>query len=138
MTQPRASAPAILYCHCQYAQAVPMEAKKAVLQHLCASNLPFEAVPDLCELAARRDPALQRLAAAGPLKIAACYPRAIKWLFAAAGAPLPQDQTEVANMRDHSAHDIIAALQSTALHPNLPADNSPPPAGSPPPPPPVP
>ena len=83
MTPSESSNPALLYCHCQYAQVVPPDVKAAVLQQLCASNLPFEAVPDLCELSARRDPALQRLANAGPLKIAACFPRAVKWLFAA-------------------------------------------------------
>jgi Pyruvate/2-oxoacid:ferredoxin oxidoreductase delta subunit len=53
-----------------------------------ASGEPFEAVPDLCELAARHDPALARLAEAGAVHIAACHPRAVRWLFAYAGAPL--------------------------------------------------
>ena len=51
-------APAILYCHCRYAQVVPPEVKSEVLERLCASGLPFEAVPDLCELSARRVGAL--------------------------------------------------------------------------------
>jgi len=113
--------PALLYCHCQYAQVVPAEVKTAVLKRLCESNLPFEAVPDLCELSARRDPALQRLAAAGPVKIAACFPRAVKWLFAAANAPLPVETTEVLNMRTQGADDIVSALLGTELKPNLPA-----------------
>lgn len=121
MSQPTAGAPAVLYCHCQYAQVVPPEVKAAVLKQLCASNLPFEAVPDLCELSARRDPSLKRLAAAGPVKIAACFPRAVKWLFAAANAPLPLGATEVVNMRNQSAAEVIAALQSAELNANLPA-----------------
>jgi len=121
MSQSSSGAPAVLYCHCQYAQVVPPEVKAAVLRQLCASNLPFEAVPDLCELSARRDPSLQRLAAAGPVKIAACFPRAVKWLFAAANAPLPLGATEVVNMRNQSAAEVIAALQSADLNPNLPA-----------------
>lgn len=114
-------APAILYCHCRYAQVVPAEVKTEVLKRLCASNLPFEAVPDLCELSARRDPSLKRLAAAGPIKIAACYPRAVKWLFAAAAAPLPPSATEVLNMRTQSAEEISRALLTADLKPNLPA-----------------
>ena len=51
--------PRILYCHCQYAQVVPKEVKEAVLRKLCESGVAFEAVADLCEMAARRDPALQ-------------------------------------------------------------------------------
>ncbi len=115
------NAPSILYCHCRYAQVVPAEVKTEVLKQLCASNLPFEAVPDLCELSARRDPSLKRLATAGPLKIAACYPRAVKWLFAAASAPLTPDTTEVLNMRTQSVEEISQALLSADLKPNLPA-----------------
>lgn len=116
-----AAAPAILYCHCRYAQVVPPEVKTEVLERLCASGLPFEAVPDLCELSARRDPALQRLAASGPVKIAACFPRAVKWLFAGAGAPLPADATEVLNMRVQPAAEVVNGLLSASLTPNLPA-----------------
>jgi hypothetical protein len=112
--------PALLYCHCQYAQVVSPEVKAAVLKKLCESNLPFEAVPDLCELSARRDPSLKRLASAGPVKIAACFPRALKWLFAAANAPLPLGATEVLNMRNQSANEVLASLFSTELRPNLP------------------
>lgn len=113
-------APTLLYCHCRYAQVVPAETKAGVLEALCRSNLPFEAVPDLCELSARRDPSLQRLATAGPLKIAACYPRAVKWLFAAAGAPLKPDATEVVNMRVQTVGDVTTSLMSSSLSPNLP------------------
>jgi hypothetical protein len=112
--------PAILYCHCHFAQVVPPEVKAAVLKQLCDSNQPFEAVPDLCELSARRDPALRRLAEAGPLKIAACFPRAVKWLFAAANAPLPLSTTEVLNMRIEPAEAVIDALFKPQMTPNLP------------------
>jgi len=112
--------PALLYCHCQYAQVVSPEVKAAVLKRLCESDLPFEAVPDLCELSARRDPSLKRLAAAGPVKIAACFPRAVKWLFAAADAPLPLGATEVLNLRTQSAEAVLEALFSPELRPNLP------------------
>src|ERR1041385_6391414 len=75
------STPRILYCHCAYAQVVPKEVKEAVLKKLCESGVSFEAVAELCEMSARRDPALKRLAEGGAVKIAACYPRAVKWLF---------------------------------------------------------
>ena len=112
--------PTILYCHCRYAQVVPAAVKEAVLQDLCSSSLPFEAVPDLCELSARGDPSLKRLASVGPLKIAACYPRAVKWLFAAAQAPLQDDACEVLNMRTLAPDAIVRGLHSTQLTPNLP------------------
>ena len=66
------------YCHCQYAEVVPKEVKDAVLRRLCESGVAFESVADLCEMSARRYPALARLASGGPVKIAACFPRAVK------------------------------------------------------------
>ena len=75
----------ILYCHCAYARVVPVETKAGVLQGLANAGIEFDAVPDLCEMAARRDPRLGELASGAPMRIAACYPRAVRWLFASAG-----------------------------------------------------
>lgn len=115
------SAPKILYCHCTHAQVVPKEVKEAVLKKLCESGVSFEAVADLCEMSARQDPALKRLTVGGTVKIAACYPRAVKWLFHTANAPLPIDGTEVLNMRVLPADEVAAALLNADLKPNLPA-----------------
>jgi hypothetical protein len=109
----------ILYCHCQYAQVVPAATKTAVLQHLCESGGAFDAVADLCEMSARKDPALARLAG-GTVKIAACFPRAIKGLFHNAAADLAPEQTEVLNMRTLTPAEIIERL-CTPVEPNLPA-----------------
>ena len=100
----------ILYCNCSYAQAVPKEVKEEVLKRLCASGAAFDAVADLCDMSARKDPAMQKLVEAGDVKIVACYPRAVKWLFHAAGAPLPKEGVEVLNMRDQTADQIMAGL----------------------------
>ena len=115
------AAPRILYCHCTHAQVVPKEVKETVLKQLCDSGVSFEAVGDLCEMSARQDPALQRLAAGDCVKIAACYPRAVKWLFASAGAALPIASTEVLNMRIQPADEVVSALFNPDLKPNLPA-----------------
>ena len=114
------SEPAILYCHCPYAQVVPKEVKDAVLRRLCESGVAFDAVADLCEMAARRDPALQQLAANGAVKIAACFPRAVKGLFHQCNADLAPDKTEVLNMRTLIADEICARLAAPDLLPNLP------------------
>jgi len=113
--------PRILYCHCAYAQVVPKEVKDAVLKKLCGSGAAFDAVADLCEMSARRDPSLRRLAEGGAVKIAACYPRAVKWLFHACKADLAADATEVLNMRVQSADEVCEALFNPGLKPNLPA-----------------
>ena len=106
-----APAPArILYCNCTYAKVVPAEVKAEVLKKLCASGAAFDGVADLCDMSARRDPALKKLAEAGPVRIAACFPRAVKWLFHAAQAPLPKEGVEVLNMREQTAEEIVRRL----------------------------
>jgi len=111
--------PRILYCHCAYAQVVPKEVKEEVLRRLSEAGVAFEAVADLCEMSARQDTALTRLAAGDAVKIAACYPRAVKWLFSAAGAKLNPDHTQVLNMRVAPAGEIVQALLDPSLQPNL-------------------
>ncbi len=121
-----AKEPRILFCHCNYAQVVPPEVKAGVLQKLCESGRAFEAVSDLCEMSARRDPALKRLADEDrPVKVAACYPRAVKWLFSAANAPLQASQTEVVNMRELSSENSAENLLNDEVDNNLPADGKP-------------
>ena len=108
------AAPRILYCHCAFARVVPADVKSAVLAGLSEANVEFDAVPDLCEMAARGDVRLRELAAQGPLRVAACFPRAVRWLFSAAGAQLPERTTRVWNMRVDSADTVIAGLLANA------------------------
>jgi hypothetical protein len=54
------------------------------------------------------------------VKIAACYPRAVKWLFAAGRAPLTPANAEVLNMRTQTASEIVEKLLSADLEANLP------------------
>ncbi len=104
------NSPAILYCRCAYAQVVPQGVKDAVLQKLCDSGASFESVSDLCEMAAHRDPRLKAIAGCGKLRIAACYPRAVRGLFHQAGSPLAEEGVEVLNMRTETAEDIAGRL----------------------------
>lgn len=101
--------PKLLYCRCAYAQVVPQAVKDGVLAKLCESGATFESVADLCEMAAHRDERLKALAANGPLRIAACYPRVVKGLFTQCGAPLPED-AEILNMRVQSADEVAAQM----------------------------
>ena len=100
----------ILYCHCAYAKVVPVETKTEVLKRLCDSGKPFDAVADLCAMSARKDPELKRLADGQPATIVACYPRAVRWLFHAAQAPLPKEGVEILNMREQKAADILGRI----------------------------
>ena len=103
-------APNILFCNCAYLDATPQAVRGEVLEGLCRAGAAFEAVADLCELAARRDPVLGRLARARRLRIAACFPRAVRWLFAAAGAKLPAEGVTIANMRAEPAKQVLESL----------------------------
>ena len=100
----------VLYCHCAYARVVPEAVKQEVLAQLAASDLEFEAVPDLCEMSARKDPRLAVLASE-PAQIVACYPRAVKWLFSAAGVTL-DGTVAIHNMREQQAGEIVQAVLS--------------------------
>ena len=102
--------PALVYCRCAYARVVPLKVKDDVLEALAASGVDFDAAPDLCEMSARRDPRLKEIANAGPVTIAACYPRAVRWLFNDAGSPLDKSQVTILNMREQTAEEVAAAM----------------------------
>ncbi len=78
----------VLYCDCAHAEIIPPQVKREVLRRLDDSSVTFEAVADLCELSAKKNPRLKWIAESGDVRIAACHPRAVRGLFHAAGAPL--------------------------------------------------
>jgi NAD-dependent dihydropyrimidine dehydrogenase PreA subunit len=100
----------ILYCHCAYGAILPPQVKQQVSQALSHAGLAYDAVPDLCELAARKAPLLAELAGAARLTIAACHPRAVKWLFAAGGAPLRDEGVEYLDMREGPAAQLLSSI----------------------------
>lgn len=104
----------LLYCRCAFAQVVPADVKQEVLAGLADAGVGFEAVPDLCAMAARRDPELATLAALArqgdTLRIAACWPRAVRGLFHLGDAPLGDEGVEILNMRTLPAADVLAGM----------------------------
>jgi len=96
------------YCHCTYSNAVPAERKEEILRELCERGVDFDAVPDLCELGARGDPVLKELPARR--RIAACYPRTVRWLAARSGRTPEADELAVVNMREKDSAEIAASL----------------------------
>ena len=105
-----APAPNLVYCRCAYARVVPRKVKDGVLEALAASGADFDAVPDLCEMSARRDPRLAEIAGGEGATIAACYPRAVRWLFSSAGAPLDDERVTILNMREETAEAVVEAM----------------------------
>ena len=112
----------VLYCHCANAKIIPAATKAAVLEGLNGAHVEFEAVPDLCEMAARGDARLRDFASAPELTVAACYPRAVKWLFASAGASLPEATTKVWNMRVEAPEAVIEGVLNSGVRRRESAD----------------
>ena len=107
---PAAAAPNLVYCRCAYARVVPRKVKDEVLEGLADAGVDFDAVPDLCEMSARKDPRLAEIAGGRAVTIAACYPRAVRWLFSSAGAPLDRERVTILNMREETAEAVTEAM----------------------------
>jgi NAD-dependent dihydropyrimidine dehydrogenase PreA subunit len=98
-----------IYCNCSYYDFIPEKTRKSVFQALTDAGVEFETVPDLCLLAARRDPVLQKWAKSDKIRIIACFPRAVRWLFNTGGVELPEN-AEFFNMRTSQPDEIIENL----------------------------
>lgn len=109
----------ILYCHCQSAQLIPQHVQQGVLRRLVEAQTGFAAVPDLCGVAACSAGELRQYAEAGEVRVAACFPRAVRNLFAAAGVAIEQGAWPVANLREESPEEALRIL----------LDGEPPPGG---------
>jgi len=105
--------PTIVFCQCAHFDVIDPAVRKELFARLTAAGVDFEIVDDLCGLAARRDRRLVALANARPLRVVACRPRTVKWLFHAAGVPLDDIHLEVFDMREQSAEDIAQALSAS-------------------------
>ncbi len=102
--------PHVVFCSCAYYETIPGAVKERVFNSLRGAGIVVEAVADLCGMAANRHPRLRHWAQADPLSIVACFPRAIRWLFEAAGVPLDLGRTRLFNMRTQSPEEIAREL----------------------------
>lgn len=95
----------VLYCHCAHTRLISLEIRARVLDTLGRGRQTWQAVGDLCLLAAEHDPRLAEWAARPHLTIVACHPRAVRALFAHAGVELPESTAFV----DLRTDDAMAA-----------------------------
>jgi len=102
--------PHVVFCSCAHITRRSPALKERVFSSLRDAGMVVEAVADLCGMAADRHPRLRHWAQAEPLSIVACFPRAIRWLFEAAGAPLDLGRTRLFNMRTQSPEEIAREL----------------------------
>lgn len=102
--------PHVVFCSCAHYETIPQATKQQVFDSLRDADIAVEAVPDLCGMAANHHSRLRHWVRAEPLSIVACFPRAIRWLFEAAGVPLNAEQTWLFNMRTQSVEEIVDAI----------------------------
>jgi NAD-dependent dihydropyrimidine dehydrogenase PreA subunit len=102
--------PHVVFCSCAYYETIPQATRQQVFDALRNADVAVEAVTDLCGMAADRHPRLRHWVQAEPLSIVACYPRAVRWLFEAAGVPLNMERTRLLNMRTQSVEEILEAI----------------------------
>lgn len=105
-----AKQPRVVLCVCAYYEIIPRASREQILADVRRNRVTPEVVSDLCGLAANRDRRLRTWVNEGPLTIVACFPRAVRWLFHAAGVALPDGQVRLFNMRTQSPEEIIREL----------------------------
>ena len=117
MTDTTATGQQVIYCHCAYSAVIPDSVKNTALRDILQKGLDFQAVPDLCKMAAEGDERLHTIAASEDVTVVACYPRAVKSLFDRVGAPLDLagGKARVINMRDVDADAVVEALPEPAV-----------------------
>ena len=100
----------VVFCSCVHYETIPQAVKERVFASLRDAGIAVEAVADLCGMAAKRHPRLRHWAQGDPLAVVACFPRAVQWLFEAAGTPLNPERTRLFNMRTQSPEEIVNAI----------------------------
>lgn len=100
----------ILFCHCVHHHTLPEAMRRAVREAVAARGIPIVDVPDLCGVCADGAAALKEtLSQAERVAVAACHPRALRWLLHAAGCALPPD-TQFLNLRTASTPELLAQV----------------------------
>ena len=100
----------IVYCHCVNYQLVSEQVKSRALKALVNTGTKVKFVSDLCKMAVQEKTTLQDwMKNASDVKIVACYPRTVRWLFEYAGVTQPKE-TEFVNLRTDDIEKVISGL----------------------------
>ncbi|MBP8258081.1 MAG: hypothetical protein KA118_00285 [Verrucomicrobia bacterium] len=100
----------VIICECAHGARIAREKLRTLRASLKGAGIACAAVPDLCGMAARKDPLLARLASDPSARICACYPRAIRALFEFAGAPLAAPDVQPVDLREAPIEAVLAGL----------------------------
>jgi len=99
----------ILLCRCTRSHKVADAAYNRIADGLTTAGIPFLSASDLCGAAAAANGPMLHWARLPGLRVVACYPRAVRWLFHRAGAALTND-VQLHNAAAGDPEAILAAL----------------------------
>ena len=116
----------VLVCQCARARVLPQATVQATQRRLRTAGIPCLEVDDLCAWSARKDPRLRRFANERASVVLACQPRAVRWLFAAAGVPLALERTQLVHLEDPAADELLKTMRlDEGASPDVRPDGSP-------------
>lgn len=115
-TSRTATRPHVLLCKCVHYEIIPHAVKEQVFAGLSQAGLDMDVVDDLCGLAAQHDPRMQTWAQTPGLVVVACFPRAVRWLFHAAGAPFPGVSSVGCAVHTFSPEQSVCTAHPTAAN----------------------
>jgi len=105
----------VIICECVHSALIDQGKLQTLRASLEAARIPFTMVPDLCGMAAMKDPFLKQLASRPESQILACYPRAIRALFKFGDAPLAPEGVKLINLREASIESALGSLDLPAV-----------------------
>jgi len=105
----------ILFCKCESSDLVSVNARIKISYFLEKSCLEYIEVTDFCNKIALSESWIKTLAASSTLSVIACYPRAVEWLFHAAGVSIKEKNITYFNMREQKADDIISEISQNSM-----------------------
>jgi len=95
----------VLICRCTGAGVLDADAVQRTVELLAGGEIEVTEIDDLCRLAADSNPLFDRLSDLPALAVAACHPRAVRWLLEAAGARLSEETTCFVDLRTPGSGD---------------------------------
>lgn len=105
-----------MVCQCIHGSVLTADARQRLLSAMETIPGQWTVVPDLCGVAARREPWLGTWfeGPAEPRVIVACHSRAVRWLLQWAGMPAAADTTRVLNLREEPVESVVSVLRGLA------------------------
>jgi len=100
----------VIFCKCAFNHVIRRDSSRAVLDALCDSVVAFTALDDLCRAVARGELDNDQFADGARVVVAACHPRAVRALLAAAGVETGDLDLHVLDMRSKGPAELAAAL----------------------------